>query len=337
MRIKLVVLTVLLGSAAFFGLVALLPEASPGHAQHPAVSPAEREAISRPQPSPVFIQRPVPVGDTPDQWFLSLDRNGDGLLDYDEMPDSLRDERAKWDTNGDGYIDLAEWKAYLAAVSDQANRMARRNAISTLQNPDQAPEVREPRRPVQGGGQPKSPPGSSARPPFKENPTEKAADPPRRFPKNLPAWFREYDTDGDGQVGLYEWKAKKEDPQEFEKYDLNRDGYITVEELVRSGQFLTNTRQPQTIHGLGSQVGDYYYFELTGTTNGIVWGDKVYTGDSFLAATAVHAGILKVGETGFVKVTILAGRDKYEGTEQNGVSSQAFGMYPKSFSIEAIK
>ena len=51
----------------------------------------------------------------------------------------------------------------------------------------------------------------------------------------LPRWFKEYDTDGDGQVSLYEWMQKKGTLKEFQKFDLNGDGFITVRELIRAG------------------------------------------------------------------------------------------------------
>ena len=55
-------------------------------------------------------------GNGPEQWaemmFRRLDTNGDGLLNYDEMPEALKAERDKWDENKDGFIDLTEYKKY---------------------------------------------------------------------------------------------------------------------------------------------------------------------------------------------------------------------------------
>jgi hypothetical protein len=53
------------------------------------------------------------------------------------------------------------------------------------------------------------------------------------LPANLPDWFAQYDTDRDGQVALYEWKAAGGPVQEFERMDLNHDGFVTAEELLR--------------------------------------------------------------------------------------------------------
>src|SRR5262249_57094178 len=55
-----------------------------------------------------------------------------------------------------------------------------------------------------------------------------------KLPPNVPPWFKEYDTDNDAQVALYEWKDKNRTVEDFQKYDLNGDGFITIEELIRS-------------------------------------------------------------------------------------------------------
>src|SRR5437762_917256 len=36
-----------------------------------------------------------------ERFFRRYDQNGDGLLNYDEMPDGLKQERDRWDTNRD--------------------------------------------------------------------------------------------------------------------------------------------------------------------------------------------------------------------------------------------
>jgi hypothetical protein len=54
------------------------------------------------------------------------------------------------------------------------------------------------------------------------------------LPKGLPPWFKELDKDGDGQVSLHEWRRGGKEPAEFRKYDLNGDGFITPEEVLRA-------------------------------------------------------------------------------------------------------
>ena len=53
-------------------------------------------------------------------------------------------------------------------------------------------------------------------------------------PKILPKWFKELDTDGDGQVALYEWRRAGKKLDEFSEYDLNDDGFITAEEVLQA-------------------------------------------------------------------------------------------------------
>ena len=52
------------------------------------------------------------------------------------------------------------------------------------------------------------------------------------LPRDVPAWFAQLDTDKDGQVGLYEWKASGKSIQEFDEMDSNKDGFLTVDEVL---------------------------------------------------------------------------------------------------------
>jgi Ca2+-binding EF-hand superfamily protein len=57
-----------------------------------------------------------------------------------------------------------------------------------------------------------------------------AADTP---PKALPAWFEELDTNKNGEISLKEWLQGGKKLEEFCEFDLNDDGLITAEEVLR--------------------------------------------------------------------------------------------------------
>lgn len=58
--------------------------------------------------------------------------------------------------------------------------------------------------------------------------------PKERVTVDIPSSFTDGDTDGDGQIGFYEWKKwKRESISEFARYDRNNDGFLTPKELVK--------------------------------------------------------------------------------------------------------
>jgi hypothetical protein len=94
---------------------------------------------------------------------------------------------------------------------------------------------RAPSSPTPADSSPPSPKWVARRP-FDENAGKKPSPTTTsKYPKNMPPWFKDYDGDSDGQVAMAEWRDKKDVLSEFKKYDLNDDGYITLEELVHSG------------------------------------------------------------------------------------------------------
>ncbi|MBL8682244.1 MAG: hypothetical protein JNK05_23960 [Myxococcales bacterium] len=64
-----------------------------------------------------------------------------------------------------------------------------------------------------------------------------------------------------------------------------------------------------------------------------VWGSGVYTDDSSVCTAAVHAGLVTFERGGVFTVETAPGRDSYEGTERNGVTTQDFERFERSFRV----
>jgi hypothetical protein len=171
--------------------------------------------------------------------FRRRDLNQDGVLNSDEMPEGLRDERTKWDANGDGFIDINEYKEYYRARMQQF--MVEQAASG------------------QWGGFPN----------FSQMPTEEEQKPKPTvyragaLPPNVPAWFTEADTDRDAQIGLYEWRAKGWPIDKFLEMDRNNDGFLTVDEVLRAqgqsgngGTQVASAQSPGGMPGMG--MGNRY-------------------------------------------------------------------------------
>jgi hypothetical protein len=149
--------------------------------------------------------------------FERLDRDGDGVLSAEEVTDPLRGERARWDANRDGGIDPREYWAYyqsrLGSLSDQVAAgeidlgLKRGGPVPKAAADDASTQKEEARRAVFRAG---------------------------KLPPGLPDWFARLDTDGDGQIGLYEWRPGGRALDEFARIDRNDDGFVTSEEVLYS-------------------------------------------------------------------------------------------------------
>lgn len=99
---------------------------------------------------------------------------------------------------------------------------------------------------------------------------------------------------------------------------------------------ITVLPDPGTLTQYQQRVGQTFYFRVRAHANGSVWGSDVYTTDSLLATVAIHAGVLKSGETGVVKVTIMPGQNGYVGSTRNGISTSGYGVYPSSYRVSKV-
>lgn len=78
-----------------------------------------------------------------------------------------------------------------------------------------------------------------------------------------------------------------------------------------------------------NQVGKVLAFRVVGSNVGHCYGTNTYTSDSTLAFAAVHAGVLRAGQTGVVRVKILGQVAGFSGSLQNGLQSATYnGAYP---------
>jgi len=115
---------------------------------------------------------------------------------------------------------------------------------------------------------------------------------------------------------------------------------------VRSGRISTTPSAPSvaTTSGLPLSLSEFreHVFEsftasVVGSNDGAIWGSDIYTDDSPVAVAAVHAGLLKPGERGMLKITLLPGLSRYTAAERNGVSSSEYGRWEGSYRIERVK
>jgi len=110
------------------------------------------------------------------------------------------------------------------------------------------------------------------------------------------------------------------------------DEALAIRGMIRKVRGIRS--DPGLLRATPGEIGKRYLFEVIGSVDGAIWGTEVYTSDSHLGTAAVHAGVLKPGKKGIIKVYILPGQRNYAGSESNGVTSRAWGKWNVSFSVE---
>jgi len=118
---------------------------------------------------------------------------------------------------------------------------------------------------------------------------------------------------------------------------FDRQGRLSKKQIKRLlDQGLLAADGPPTMIDLCDQIGASYYFRVTGVAEGQLWGTDVYTGDSLLAAAAVHAGALAVDENAIVKVLVEKPLQQYLGSTRNGVTSHEFGAFGTAYRVGRV-
>ncbi|MEO7658434.1 MAG: LCCL domain-containing protein, partial [Pyrinomonadaceae bacterium] len=81
-----------------------------------------------------------------------------------------------------------------------------------------------------------------------------------------------------------------------------------------------------------TDIGMKYTFLCAPDGNaGVVWGSDVYTADSSICTAAVHDGLITLEEGGKVIIEFVPGRQIYGATTRNGVTSNNYGPFPRSY------
>jgi Ca2+-binding EF-hand superfamily protein len=151
---------------------------------------------------------PEQIDDLAVTTFKRADTNGDGFLNEDEinamrggLVNTFKDTWKGYDKNNDGKIDLEEFKAWFKQAYAQRQDQMKGAGVTFDPNEED----------------------------WEKRPTVFRAG---HYPRELPAWFAQYDLDKDGQVGLYEWRKFGKSIEEFQEIDRNGDGLLTVEEVL---------------------------------------------------------------------------------------------------------
>jgi hypothetical protein len=124
------------------------------------------------------------------------------------------------------------------------------------------------------------------------------------------------------------------------------------DELTRAGQLAEAVAVRDVIRSIGvglvsplpkdgcvsnpfSDLGKVLFYEVTGVSSGhSLCGTDLYATYSHLGMAAVHCGVLKEGQKGIVKVSIVVGPGSDRGSTRNGVISNPYQGWGMAFKVE---
>lgn len=117
---------IVLNAAAVRDRLNLPPEKKkPGNGNGRRKSGSSGRSRPQSQPGEDRQQRPGSPAASVGQMFSRLDRNGNGLLEADEIPEQMKSRMADIDANGDGVIDCGELTAAMARMGQDASPAGR--------------------------------------------------------------------------------------------------------------------------------------------------------------------------------------------------------------------
>ncbi len=169
---------------------------------------------------------------------------------------------------------------------------------------------------------------------------------------DLPAAAREVYKQYEGEVAEVHKKAEAELKKSQDKAaaelkklqdllckEAKLDEAVAVRDLIRAVRDGVTDALPDPgyVNNGGQDIGKVSFYEVTGVATGqSIYGTDVYTTGSHLGMAAVHCGLLKAGQRGIVKVTILPGQATYAASVRNGVSSHGYGQWGVSFKVDRV-
>ena len=123
------------------------------------------------------------------------------------------------------------------------------------------------------------------------------------------------------------------DNHSLDDYDVEDGDEIICIEYQVGGPSIVNESHSSNINCMDKRgkVGEVYGYKITGSTEGTVWGDGIYTDDSNIAKAAVLEGKCKIGENCTVCIRIIESKSSYGSCTKNGISSSSWGHWDGSY------
>jgi hypothetical protein len=109
----------------------------------------------------------------------------------------------------------------------------------------------------------------------------------------------------------------------------------STEVVVREAEEQIPVRWNSSASMVSPEIGKTYKFKCPPAgKESSVWGTDVYTADSSICNAAVHAGKLTKDDGGSVTIEVRPGEPSYKGTTRNGIRTNDYGAYGRSFVVK---